>query len=127
MNIEKNKKFTENSQNHKTNKIEIRNFTQQEHDYVIKQNTKANTIWQPVTKTKTLNHENISTKIRENITQNSLNIDTSTHKSKTDEAINETTKKISVSSDLIGNVIGKNGLTIQQIQDTYNKTIYTKF
>ena len=109
MNIEKNKKFTENSQNHKTNKIEIRNFTQQEHDYVIKQNTKANTIWQPVTKTKTLNHENISTKIRENITQNSPNIDTSTHKSKTDEAINETTKKISVSSDLIGNVIGKNG------------------
>ena len=127
MNIEKNKKFTENSQNHKTNKIEIRNFTQQEHDYVIKQNTKANTIWQPVTKTKTLNHENISTKIRENITQNSPNIDTSTHKSKTDEAINETTKKISVSSDLIGNVIGKNGLTIQQIQDTYNKAIYTKF
>ena len=76
---------------------------------------------------KTLNHENISTKIRENITQNSPNIDTSTHKSKTDEAINETTKKISVSSDLIGNVIGKNGLTIQQIQDTYNKAIYTKF
>ena len=109
MNIEKNKKFTENSQNHKTNEIEIRNFTQQEHDYVIKQNTKANTIWQPVTKTKTLNHENISTKIRENITQNSPNIDTSAHKSKTDEAINETTKKISVSSDLIGNVIGKNG------------------
>ena len=109
MSIEKNKKFTENSQNHKTNKTEIRNFTQQEHDYVIKQNTKANAIWQPVTKTKTLNHENISTQIRENITQNSPNIDTSTHKSKTDEAINETTKKISVSSDLIGNVIGKNG------------------
>ena len=109
MNIEKNKKFTENSQNHKTNKIEIRNFTQQEHDYVIKQNTKANTIWQPVTKTKALNHENISTKIRENITQNSPNIDTSIHNSKTDEAINETTKKISVPSDLIGIVIGKNG------------------
>ena len=61
-NIEDNKKFTENNQNHKTNEIEIHNSTQQDHDYVMKQNAKANTICQPVTQTKTLNHENVSTK-----------------------------------------------------------------
>ena len=35
-NIEDNKKFTENNQNHKTNETEFHNSTQQEHDFVIK-------------------------------------------------------------------------------------------
>ena len=42
------------------------------------------------------------------------------------EAMNET-KKISIPSDLIGNLIGKNGCRVQQIQDTYNVKIHTKF
>ena len=54
----------------------------------MKQNAKADIICQPVTKTKTLNHENISTKITENVTQNSPNIDPSNNNSKTHEAIN---------------------------------------
>ena len=76
--------------------------------YVIKQKTKANTIWKPVTKTKTLNHENISAKLTENIPENSQNIDPSNSNRKTlDEAINKTTKKISIPSILIDNVKGK--------------------
>ena len=60
-NLEDNKKFIENNQNHKTNEIKIHNSTQQDHNYVIKQNTKANTICQPVRTIKTLNHENVPT------------------------------------------------------------------
>ena len=82
----------------------------------MKQNAKANTICQPVTQTKTLNHENVSTKITENITQNSSNIDAS-NSSKAHKAINEKTKKISIPSDLIGNLIGKNGHL--QCEDSY--------
>ena len=89
-NIEDNKKFTENNQNHKTNETEIHNSIQQEHDYVMKQNAKASTICQPVTKTKTLNDEKISTKITENITQNSPNINPSKNNTKTNETISET-------------------------------------
>ena len=75
----------------------------------MKQNAKTNTICQLVAKTKALNHENISTKIIGNVTQNPSNIDPSNNNSKTHEAINETTKKISTTSDLINNVIRKNG------------------
>ena len=89
----------------------------------MKQNVKVIT----KTKTKTLNHENVSTNITENITQNSPNIDPCNNNSKTHEAINETTKKISTPSDLIGKVIGKNGHRSEQIQNTYNVKIYTKF
>ena len=64
-------------------------------------NTRANKICQPVTKTKTLNHENISTKITENISQNSPNIDPGKNNSKTHEAINQATIKISVQYHLI--------------------------
>ena len=98
-----------NNQNHKTNEIEIHNSTQQDHNYVIKQNTKANTACHPVPKTKTLNHENVPTKVTENITQNCPNNDPCNNNSNTHEAMTETTKKISISSNLIGNVIGKNG------------------
>ena len=52
-NIENNKKFNENNQNHKTNEIEIHNSTQQDHDYAMKQNAKANTTCQTATQTKT--------------------------------------------------------------------------
>ena len=37
------------------------------------------------------------------------------------------TKKIAIPSDLIGNVIGKNGYRVQQIQNTYNVKIHRKF
>ena len=93
----------------------------------MKQNTKANTICQPATKTETLNHGNVSAKITGNITQSSENIDPCNNNSQTHEAINETTKKISIPSDLIGNVIGKNGYRVQQIQNTCNVKTYTKF
>ena len=66
-NIKDNKKFIENNQNHKRNEIEIHNSTQQDHNYVIKQNTKANEMCQPVPKTKALHHEKVPTKITENI------------------------------------------------------------
>ena len=93
----------------------------------MKQNTKANAICQSVAKTKTLSHENISTKITENITQNSPNVDICSNNSKTHEAINETTKKIPIPSDLICNVIEKNQYRVQQIQNNCNVKIYTKF
>ena len=86
----------------------------------MKQNTKANTTCQPVTKTETLNHENVSTKIIENVTQTSPNIDLCNNNSKTHEAINETRKKISIPSGLIGNMIGKNVCRVQQMQSMYN-------
>ena len=121
-NLEDNKKFIENNQNHKTNEIEIHNSTQQDHNYIIKQNTKANTISQPVPTTKTLNHENVPTKVTENIAQNINN-----NNSKTHEVLSETTKKISIPSDLIGNVIGKNGYRVQQIQNNCDVKIHTKF
>ena len=92
----------------------------------MKQNKKANTTCQTVTRTKTLNCENVSRKITENITQNNPNIDQNNN-TKTHEAINERTKKISIPSDLIGNVIGKNGYRVQRIQNTYNVKIHTKF
>ena len=92
----------------------------------MKQNAKANTTCQTVTQTKTLNHENVSTKIAENITQNTPNIDPS-NSSKTHGAINGTTKKISILSGLISNVIRKNGCRVQQIQNTYKVKIHTKF
>ena len=41
-NIEDNKKFIETNQNHKTNKTEIHDSTQEGHNYIMKQNTKAN-------------------------------------------------------------------------------------
>ena len=128
VNIENNKKFTENNQNHKTNvnEMEIHNSTQQDQDYVMKQNAKANTTCQTATQTKTLNHENVSIRITENVTQNNPNIDPGNN-SRTHEAINETTKKISIPSDLVGNVIGKNGYRVQQIQNTCNVKIHTKF
>ena len=88
----------------------------------MKQNEKANTTCQTVTQTKTLNRENVSTKITENITQNNPSIDPNNN-IKTHEAINERTKKISIPSDLIGNVIGKNVYRVQQIQKTYNVKI----
>ena len=94
-NLEDNKKFIENNQNHKTNEIEIHNSTQQDHNYVIKQNTKANTICQPVPTTKTLNHENVPTEVTENITQNCPNNDSCNNNSNTHEAMSKTTKKIS--------------------------------
>ena len=62
-NIEDNKKFIETNQNHKTNKTEIHDSTQEGHNYIMKQNTKANTMCRPVPETKKLNHENVSTKI----------------------------------------------------------------
>ena len=55
---EGNKKLIENNQNYKTNETEIYNYTQKDHNYEMKQNAKANTLCQTVTKTKTLNHEN---------------------------------------------------------------------
>ena len=55
-------------------------------------------------------------KITENITQNSPNIDPSNN-SKADDAINKKTKKISIPSDLICNLIGKNGYL--QCEDSY--------
>ena len=61
INIEGNENLVQNNQNHKTNETEIYNSTQQSHNYVTKQNTKAN-ICQPVPKTKAINHENGSTK-----------------------------------------------------------------
>ena len=93
----------------------------------MNQNIKANTICQPVTKTKILNYENVSSKITEKITQNSPNIDPYNKNSNKQEAINKTTKKVSAKFDLIGNLIGKNGCRVQQIQNTYNVKIYTKF
>ena len=77
----------------------------------MKQNAKANTICQPVTKTKTLNHEKIPTKITGNITQNSPNINPSKNNTKTNETISETTgvNTMSIPSDPIGNVTGKHG------------------
>ena len=92
-NLEDNKKFIENNQNHKTNEIEIHNSTQQDHNYVIKQNTKANTICQPVPTAKTLNHENMPTEVTENITQNCPNKDPCNNNSNTHKAMSETTKK----------------------------------
>ena len=62
----------------------------------------------------------------ENITQNCPNNDPCNNKSNTHEAMTETTKKISISSNLIGNVIGKNGYRVQQIQNTCNVKIHTK-
>ena len=59
--------MVQNNQNHKTNETEIYNSAQQDHNYVMKQNTKANVICQPVPKTKAINHENGSTKITKNI------------------------------------------------------------
>ena len=115
------------NQNHKTNEIKIPNSTQQDHNYVIKQNTKANTICQPVPTTKTLNHEDVPTEVTENITQNCPNNDSCNNNSNTHEAMSKTTKKISIPSDLIGNVTGKNGCRVQQIQNTYNVKIHTKF
>ena len=85
----------------------------------MKQNTKGNRICQPVTETETLNHGNVSAKPTGNITQSSQNIYPCNNNSKTYEAVNETTKNISIPSDLIGNVIGKNGYRVQQIQNTY--------
>ena len=41
--------------------------------------------------------------------------------------MNETAKKISIPSDLIASVIGKNGYRVQQIQNTYNVKIHTNF
>ena len=69
----------------------------------------------------------MSTKVTENITQNCPNNDICNSNSKTHEAMSETTKKISIPSNLIGNVIGKNGYRFQQIQNTYNVKIHTKF
>ena len=37
------------------------------------------------------------------------------------------TKKIAIPSDLIGNVIGKNGYRVQQIQNNCDVKIHTKF
>ena len=111
------------NQNHKTNEIKIPNSTQQDHNYVIKQNTKANTICQPVPTTKTLNHEDVPTEVTENCPNN----DSCNNNSNTHEAMSKTTKKISIPSDLIGNVIVKNGCRAQQIQNTYNVKIHTKF
>ena len=119
-NLEDNKKFIENNQNHKTNEIEIHNSTQQDHNYVIKQNAKANTICQPVPTTKTLNHENLPTEVTENITQNCPNIDSCNNNSNTHEAMSETTKKISIPSDLIGNVTGKNGYRVYDTKHLMN-------
>ena len=93
----------------------------------MNQNIKANTICQPVTKTKILNYENVSSKITEKITQNSPNIDPYNKNSNKQEAINKTAKKVPAPFDLIGNLIGKNGYRVQQIQNTYNVKIYTKF
>ena len=62
----------------------------------------------------------------ENITQNCPNNDPCNNKSNTHEAMTETTKKISISSNLIGNVIGKNGYRVQQIQNTCNVKIHAK-
>ena len=126
-NIEDNKKFIERNQNHQRNETEIYNSTQQDHDYAIKQNTKANTIYQPVPETKSLHHKNVPTKIAESITWNCPNNDPCNNKSKTYETINETTKKISIPSDIIDNVIGKTGYRVQQIQNTYNVKVHTKF
>ena len=91
-NIEDNKKFIENNQNHKINETEIHNSTQQDQSYVMKQNRKANTKCKLVAKTKTLNHESMSTRITKNIAQNSPNIDPCNNNSKAHEAINETPK-----------------------------------
>ena len=55
---EGNKKLIENNQNYKTNETEIYNSTRKDHNYEMKQNAKANTLCQTVTKTKALNHEN---------------------------------------------------------------------
>ena len=52
----------------------------------------------------------------ENITQNCPNNDPCNNNSNTREAMSETTKNISIPSDLTGNVIGKNGYRVQQIQ-----------
>ena len=52
---------------------------------------------------------------------------TITAKDETIKAINETIKKISIPSDLINNVIGKNGYRVQQIQSIYNIKIHAKF
>ena len=93
----------------------------------MNQNTKAKTIWQAVPKTKTLHHESVSTELTENITQHPPKIDPCNNNSKTHEAINETTKKISIASDLIANVIGKIEYKLQQIHNTYNVKIYVKF
>ena len=76
---------------------------------------------------KTLNHEDVPTEVTENITQNCPNNDSCNNNSNTHEAMSKTTKKISIPSDLIGNVIGKNGCRVQQIQNTYNVKIHTKF
>ena len=69
----------------------------------------------------------MSTKVTENITQNCPNNDPCNSNSKTHEVKNETTKKISIPSNLIGNVIGKNGYRFQQIKNIYNVKIHTKF
>ena len=66
-------------------------------------------------------------KVTENITQNCQNNDLCNNNCNIHEAMSETTKKISIPSDLIGNVIGKNGYRVQQIQNTYNVKIPTKF
>ena len=67
------------------------------------------------------------TKVTENITQNCPNNDPCNNNSNTREAMSETTKKISIPSDLIGNVIGKNGYRVQQIQNNCDVKIHTKF
>ena len=92
----------------------------------MEQNAKANTTCQTVTQRKTLNYKNVSTKITENITQNNPNTDPSNN-TKTHEAMNDTAKKISIPSDLIASVIGKNRYGVQQIQNTYNVKIHTNF
>ena len=126
-NLEDNKKFIENNQNHKTNEIEIHNSTQQDHNYVIKQNTKANTICQPVPTTKTLNHENVPTEVTENITQNCPNNDSCNNSSNTHEAMSKNNKKDINTIRSHWQCDRKNGYRVQQIQSTYNVKIQTKF
>ena len=89
----------------------------------MKQNAKANTTCQTVIQTKSLNYKNVSTKITENITQNNPNTDPSNN-TKTQEAINATTKDIST---IIDNVIVKIAYRVQQIQSTYNVRIHKNF
>ena len=53
------------------------------------------------------------TKVTENVTQNCPNNDQCNNNSNTREAMSKTTKKILIPSDLIGNVIGKNGYRVE--------------